>query len=558
MRTSKKNALLSSIELIYEKSKNSEMKEEVMVSLKNELKLVSNYLKTTPQESFIFSIIININFSGDSAYFKDIYKHMNIPAIQMISKFESFDTLVKKGYITKRSGRDKNNESQTNKHFLVNPQLSQAIVKNYPCPVFKDEKIETTIDLLEKINSLIQECVDNNLNSEELMIETSKSLDEYPDFIFFKTIKNFELNFEQSMLLYLIVWKAVLGMDGVMPSYLIDCVTTSMKNFLRFTQSLYNGSNPLIINDLIESKGEGFLGDVTFALTQKSIRLLKKDNIIIPTSGSLNRNDSIKAADISTKSLFYNEKENEQLTNLQDLLQNEKYSELQIRLKAKNLPLSLNVLLFGGAGTGKTESVFQLAKSSGREIIKVDISSTKSKWFGDSEKLIKSIFTDYANYAEKCDITPILLFNEADAILSKRTSESNSSTHKTENSIQNILLEELENFEGIFFATTNMAQNLDSAFDRRFLYKIEFTKPELKQRISIWESKLPNLPMDSYPKLASEFEFSGGQIDNIVRKCEINQVLYDTIPSFETIESYCISEKNEQSKTEIGFLRNEP
>ena len=158
---------------------------------------------------------------------------------------------------------------------------------------------------------------------------------------------------------------------------------------------------------------------------------------------------------------------------------------------------------------------------------------------------------------KKCDLTPILLFNEADAILSKRTTRADSATQKTENAIQNILLEELENFEGIFFATTNLAQNLDGAFDRRFLYKVEFTKPELKQRIAIWEGKLPDLTSNDYENLATQFEFSGGQIENIARKCEINQVLYGNLPSFETIESFCISETSEQTKNGIGFMRNE-
>ena len=119
------------------------------------------------------------------------------------------------------------------------------------------------------------------------------------------------------------------------------------------------------------------------------------------------------------------------------------------------------------------------------------------------------------------------------------------------------MLEELENFEGIFFATTNLVQNLDGAFDRRFLYKVEFTKPQLEQRIAIWESKIPDLTSDVYENLANQFEFSGGQIENIVRKCEINQVLYNSLPSFETIQSFCLSENNEQVKSGIGFTRNE-
>jgi len=83
---------------------------------------------------------------------------------------------------------------------------------------------------------------------------------------------------------------------------------------------------------------------------------------------------------------------------------------------------------------------------------------------------------------------------------------------------QNILLEELENFKGIFLATTNLADNLDKAFDRRFLFKIKFERPELKARTAIWMDKISYLSKEDATYLADNFDLTGGQIDNIVRK----------------------------------------
>ena len=556
MKTAIKNVLLTKIQNIYEISKKSELDEKIISSLKSDLKIVSTYLSVEPREALFFSVILNINFDGDNANFKDLFRHFNIPSIQMISEMDCVDNLVSKGYLVKRNGRDRNNEVHTNKYFMVKAKLSKAIVKGLPCPTFDSYTIESTTDLLEKIHEQISARLEDNISIEELEVETTKLVNEFPDFIFFNTIKKYELSFEESIFYYYVIWKSILGIQGISPNPLVNSITDSSRESVKFTQGLFNGVNTLISAGLVESRNSGFMNDIEFYLTDKSVGLLENDSIII-SSGSISRNDTIKADSIATKPLFYNEKEKEQLTNLTGLLLEEKYAELKERLNSKNLPLSLNVLLYGGPGTGKTESVLQLAKSSGREIIKIDISSTKSKWFGESEKLIKNIFTDYKEYAKKCDLTPILLFNEADAILSKRATKTDSATQKTENAIQNILLEELENFEGIFFATTNLVQNLDGAFDRRFLYKVEFTKPQLEQRIAIWESKIPDLTSDVYENLANQFEFSGGQIENIVRKCEINQVLYNSLPSFETIQSFCLSENNEQVKSGIGFTRNE-
>ncbi|MCB0513242.1 MAG: ATP-binding protein, partial [Bacteroidetes bacterium] len=238
---------------------------------------------------------------------------------------------------------------------------------------------------------------------------------------------------------------------------------------------------------------------------------------------------------------------------LQNLLQEDKYHETQTRLTNKGLPKGIAILLHGVPGTGKTEIVKQLAKTTNREIMKVEISQSKSMWFGESEKIIKRIFTDYRAYAKESKLTPILLFNEADAIISKRKENSNSGVAQTENAIQNIILEELENFEGILMATTNLANNMDAAFERRFLFKIPFKKPTKEVRAKIWKSKLPHLEAECCQILAEKFDFSGGQIDNIIRKSEIQEIVHGSVTNFEQIQSFCKEEFIITKTTKIGF-----
>ena len=165
------------------------------------------------------------------------------------------------------------------------------------------------------------------------------------------------------------------------------------------------------------------------------------------------------------------------------------------------------------------------------------------------------MFKDYKSYAKKQSLTPILFFNEADAIIAKRKEANTSNVSDTENRIQNILLEEIENFEGILIATTNLATNMDTAFERRFLFKIEFQKPGVKAKSQIWKSKMPQLPDEDCELLASQFDFSGGQIDNIVRKNEINEIIYGNKVNVKTLVDFCKEEmlSNQFSRTQIGF-----
>ena len=122
-----------------------------------------------------------------------------------------------------------------------------------------------------------------------------------------------------------------------------------------------------------------------------------------------------------------------------------------------------------------------------------------------------------------------------------------------ENSIQNILLEEIENFEGILIATTNLADNFDSAFERRFLYKLELSKPSPQTRAKIWQSKLKSFSKEECEQLSSMFDFSGGEIDNIVRKSEVEYVINGEEPDLSTLQRYCHEETLESKSNIIGF-----
>jgi len=189
------------------------------------------------------------------------------------------------------------------------------------------------------------------------------------------------------------------------------------------------------------------------------------------------------------------------------------------------MPGGIAAILYGEPETGKTESVYQMARETGRGIVHVNISEAKSMWFGESEKKIKEIFTKYARLCRGSVLKPILLFNEADAIFGKRKEALKGSVDQTENAIQNIILEEMEKLEGILIATTNLASNLDPAFERRFLFKIRFSKPSLEVNEQIWRSKLGWLDAEGSKRLAASYAFSVGEIDNVVRKVAMEEVL---------------------------------
>jgi len=189
-------------------------------------------------------------------------------------------------------------------------------------------------------------------------------------------------------------------------------------------------------------------------------------------------------------------------------------------IKDKRKGIDARIIFYGAPGTGKTMTAVSLAKTLKRPILSFDCSKILSMYIGESEKNVRKIFDDFKSLSKKAKVDPILLLNEADQFLSSRTEGAGSSADKMHNQMQNIFLEQIEQFEGILIATTNLLDNIDKAFSRRFNYKIEFKKPGRKQRKRLWHFMLPeNADYDEALDVAelSKHELTGGQIDLIIR-----------------------------------------
>ena len=317
-----------------------------------------------------------------------------------------------------------------------------------------------------------------------------------------------------------------------------------------------NNKHSLQKTDLVEiEKTSSLFGEsTTILLTDKGKEALLGEDAALYID-NVSDKQLLTCDKIAEKKLFFSGELKEQLSLLSNSLSEEHYKALCSRLEENRLPKGIAVLLYGEPGTGKTESVMQIARATGRAIMHVDISATKTCWFGESEKLIKKVFTDYRRLCEKSKICPILLFNEADAVFSKRKDAGSSSVAQTENAIQNIILEEMEKLDGILIATTNLADNLDRAFERRFLFKIRFDKPTIEAKTSIWMNKLPDLSAEDAHTLASSYDFSGGQIDNITRKALMQEIIKGEKPTLNNLVTICSEENiSRNSHRKIGYL----
>jgi len=324
----------------------------------------------------------------------------------------------------------------------------------------------------------------------------------------------------------------------------MELFTKILNKKLRIFQDRYIKLNDSVFvdNPLIELTNEG--ANKLFDIKKK-----KKERVELELS------HYIKHKNLQS-SLFFPKDFQIEISRLQKTLQPKQFKKLLQELERNNHSKSFVLLFYGEPGTGKTASVYEIAKLTKRNILQVDIENIRDKFVGESEKRLAQVFEEYKLAKKSLKRAPILLFNEADALIGQRISV-NSSVDQMNNSMQNILLQHLEDFKGICIATTNLIDNIDNAFSRRFLYKLEFPKPNLDTRMKIWEMKLPRLNKKTYMTI-SKYELSGGQIELIAKQFLIRKFLEQTQSPQDILERMIHKELSYKSETisTMGFLNN--
>ena len=281
----------------------------------------------------------------------------------------------------------------------------------------------------------------------------------------------------------------------------------------------------------------------------------KEVESIVPIEEDENINMLTSYKQLAQRPLYFSDKTEEQVQTLTNLLHEEQLAKVRQALKTHNMPLGFCCLFYGAPGTGKTELVQQLAIATQRDLFQVNIATLRDKYVGESEKQLKRIFDKYRSLVKTQERAPILFFNEADAIFGNRMENTQRSVDKMENALQNIILQEMEVLDGIMICTTNLTSCLDKAFDRRFIYKVEFEKPTNQARKLIWQSMLSSLNDEQATELANRFDFSGGQIQNISRKQVINAIFSgkDEL-DYDQIKLDCQNESiSRNSRGKVGF-----
>lgn len=544
-RNAKPKSILESFEYIVELAEGSNLNNDFLDKASTHIKYAARKLKLTAMQVVLLAMFVDR--SEDSRIMiSEIARYAGCRTTKILRLSDDIDILEAKHYL--RASRSRKSLS-----YRVPGIVLKSLRKNQPY-VYETEPVPDTDTFFDRFDKLMNEKDDDEQTHESLMEQTTEMLEEIKDTTFATELRRCGLNDEDTLLFVFMAHLFVENNDDNIGFHDIDDIFDDSEIPSWIKREFRTRKSELFEKGLIENVNEdGMARSDAFKLTDKA-----KEGLLCELNlNKVGKSDKglIKADTLGEKNLIYNPSEYEQITELSSILSEKRFSEVQSRLRTAGMRPGFCCIFYGTPGTGKTETVYQLARHTGRDIMRVDVDKIKSCWVGESEKNIKSLFDRYRNICKNSKLAPILLFNEADAVLGVRMEGASHAVDKMENSIQNIILQEMETLEGIMIATTNLTSNLDKAFERRFLYKIRFDKPSIESRAKIWQTMLSGLSNHDAKILASQFDLSGGEIENIARKHSINAILSgnDSINVQDIIAS-CRREKiSQDSRPKIGF-----
>ena len=542
--------LLQAFEIIVDKAKNSSLGEKFYEEADSYLGFVSDKLDISKRASAIMALFADRCYDSH-IQFSDFTDFLGCRILSLLRYANEIQELVDKEYICRN--RDEGF------YYTIPMEVMEAFQQNQRY-IPSDVEELTARELFDKFNELFTKCRRRKLDRQILKKKLRALVRKNENLAFVKAMSSFDIDEEDtefSLFLLFCTLFVIDGDDDIRYHDLEFLYEEGEADWRWAKRGLNQGDHLFLVEKFIEyTNDDGFVDRESFKITDDAKKQLFSELNLSSMRGFRPKGGMLSFEDISPKQLFYNSKEQRQVEELTSLLDEEHFQRIKNRLKENNFRSGFACLFYGAPGTGKTETVLQIARKTGRDLIQVNVSEVKSMWVGESEKNIKGIFDDYRKMVKQSAKTPILLFNEADAIIGKRMVGAEKAVDKLENNIQNIILQEIEQLDGILIATTNLAENMDKAFERRFLYKVKFEKPDLHGRLQIWQTMIPSLNDADASFLAARYDFSGGEIENIARHYTIQSILHGKpADMLKSLVGYCDSERLEgrTPKRRVGF-----
>ena len=563
--THKTPPLLKAIQTIHHKLEDGKLLEEnqkkVLNSIRYHSKKVMRELGLSFTEAWVFSSVFVCNIEDDSDVgINDLANALGCKKIEAVKLLPTLYKLEEKGLLmstdTALRRRSAKQQYSSSLRFWVADSYFNLVVLGTSQEelVFPDET-----QFLEYIYELGIRLKSFRISQEFLFLEIENIMNTNSGLDIVKEFRGVSLNEEEQVVLLLAMFSH-LQEKGLNLDELGVMVQRKIRNQVKLKSGLRNGSARLISEKYLRLDVEEFFGETRVQLDVKGRELLNRiepglgfELKVTFTGSELLK--LIKPEATRPVQLVYGPELQSEYERLLKLCSTQTFRTIHKRLTEKGMKGGLTVLLNGPPGTGKTEMVKQIAKQNQLPLVQVEMSAVKGKFVGESESNIRSVFEQYSKLKTSEKETPILLLNEADALLGKRSPDLGTSSQPVMqmlNIMQNILLQEMEDFDGILIATTNNERAFDQAFSRRFLHKVTVGLPDEHTREVLWKNKFPMLTSKEVQEL-SNYSITGAEIENIAIRMMQLEILEGKEPSLSSILGLINTETSHRHGRTLGF-----
>jgi hypothetical protein len=518
------NPVMDAMQHVYTAIENSKLEETTLEKHRDEIETLVRFFSCTPQEACLLGFLVHQAITDKEVSVSAILNHLELKNSAALYIHDLLHPFVEKDWIS--PNQDLRFYPLSN--YSLNKRLIHCVT-SMDWGNWAQKPPESSLELLVKFKSKIKNRNNRQLSFlqfvqwTEVFVQTHIHL-ELPQLIVQSGLKGAEMVYLMHMCLQHFQGDEFVEVESILTDF-----NPSMEETYHLRTAFKSNKSIFHKLKLVETTNdESFMSMPCLRLTEKVTNTFTK----IQTKEQTFTSELLTAVlpeNIELQPLFYEDDVHQKIQRLSNLFTADQFNRFAATMKTKGMKAGITVIFHGAPGTGKTETVYQLAKQTNKTILMADVSTLRSKWVGDSEKNIRQLFKDYKNACKSYEQVPILLFNEADAILGKRT-EVKDRGDQMSNSVQNILLEELEKFEGIFIATTNLEKNLDQAFERRILYKIKYEKPSTTTTFHILQAKFPEIDNSILKNISTNNTLTGGQIENIRKKLFVDTLLQPDLP----------------------------
>lgn len=545
-------SLLGRLEHVSSAASGCELSFRKVIESGTEAEEIASFLGISRVQAVFFSCFTELSLQR-AVTLESLSKHLRCSVLRLINCMNEFEALERKGYLQKSFRRKGRKHTYTDMAFSVPHHVIEALRKADRSMLESTTKFDLP-GFLRQMSDLVDDRQDSQLTTAQLIAETEFLISNNCHLPFVSFVNDSLEQTVSKLTVFAFSFVRLKRQYVINISGFSGAVFDDLGEQLDFAQLICSGKHELVRKNLLRLSTSEFDGEKMVILSQHTTNQLYRDYPALLVAETEN-SGLVSAKTIPEKKLFFSSDAGERISSLTKALSITRFRSYRRELKNNNLSGGITAIFYGAPGTGKTEAVYQAARKTGRDIMMVDLSQTKSKWFGESEKTVRKIFDDYSALLKSSKTEPILFINEADGLFTGRSmlGTSSSAADHAINTIQNILLQALENFEGILIATTNLTCNLDRAFERRFTFRIEFPKPDAGVRKKIWRSRLPELSDEEASRLGEQFGITGGEIEVQVRQVLLSRVLNRKISLYETLAANCSKDHGFTGSRRVGY-----